>query len=247
MADELQIFKNRIKELSERSKNRGIYFYSDFLNLYEQTILYETIKYGYTLEGGYEDAERKIACFGDEQELCYPPQPPVSIICIEPLSAKFSDTLTHRDFLGSLIGLGIKRETLGDIIIKDNVGYLFCLDSISKFIIDNLTKVKHTSVSCSICNELPQKILPEPKEKVIIVSSLRLDAAISSVYDLSRSKSAALVDGEKVFINGKLTNSISKNIEIGETISVRGYGRFRYIDILGGTKKGRTRILCQIY
>ncbi len=247
MADELQIFKNRIKELAERSKNRGIYSYSDFLNLYEQTVLYETIKYGYTLQGGFPDAERKIACFGDEKEFCYPPEPPIAIICIEPLSAKFSDTLTHRDFLGSLVGLGIKRETLGDIIIKDNKGYLFCLESISEFIINNLTKVKHTSVSCSLCNELPKSALPEPKEQVIIVSSLRLDVAISSVYDLSRSKSAALIDGEKVFINGKLTNSTSKNIEIGETISVRGYGRFRYIDILGGTKKGRTRILCQIY
>ncbi len=247
MADELQIFKNRIKELAERSKNRGIYFYSDFLNLYEQTILFETIKYGYTLQGGYEDAERKVACFGDENDLCYPPEPPISIICIEPLSTKFSDTLTHRDFLGSLIGLGIKRETLGDIIIKDNVGYLFCLESISKFIIDNLTKVKHTSVSCSMCTELPQNILPEPTEKMIITSSFRLDAAISAVYNISRSNSSSLVDAEKVFINGKLTTSSSKTIEIGDTISVRGYGRFRYIAFLGNTKKDRTRILCEIY
>ena len=81
----------------------------------------------------------------------------------------------------------------------------------------------------------------------MIVSSLRLDAAIASVYDLSRSKSASLVEGEKVFINGKLTKSTSKNIEIGDTVSVRGYGRFRYTEILGGTKKGRTRIHCYIY
>lgn len=247
MADELQIFKNRIKELSERSKNRGIYFYSDFLNLYEQTILFETIKYGYTLEGGYEDSERKIACFGDENDLCYPPEPPISIICIEPLSAKFSDTLTHRDFLGSLIGLGIKRETLGDIIIKDNIGYLFCLDSISEFIINNLTKVKHTSVSCSICNELPQNILPEPTEKTIIVASLRLDGIISAVYNMSRSKSSALIDGEKVFVNGKLTVSNSHPLKEDDIISVRGHGRFRFKEISGDTRKGRTRILCEIY
>ncbi len=247
MADEIQIFKNRIKELYERSKNRGTYFYSDFLNMHEQTVLFETIKYGYTLEGGYEDAERKIACFGDENDLCYPPEPPVTIICIEPLSPKFSDALTHRDFLGSLIGLGIKRETLGDIIIKDNVGYLFCLEGISKFIIDNIIKVKHTSVSCSICKELPENILPEPTEKMIIVASLRLDGIISAVYNMSRSKSSALIDGEKVFINGKLTTSPSKPIEIGDTISVRGHGRFRCTDILGDTRKGRIRILCEVY
>ena len=247
MADELQIFKNRIKELSERSGNRGIYFYSEFLNMHEQTILSQTIKYGYTLEGGFPDAERKIACFGNENDLCYPPQPPIVIIRIEPLSAKFSDSLTHRDFLGSLIGLGIKRETLGDIIIKDNVGYLFCLEGISKFIIDNLIKVRHTSVSCTRCDKLPGNILPEPTKKMIITSSLRLDGIISAVYNISRSKSTALIDAEKVFINGKLTTSSSKAIEMGDTISIRGYGRCRCTEILGNTKKDRIRILCQVY
>ena len=247
MADEIQILKNRFKELSNRSMNRGIYLYSDFLNLYEQTVLHNEIKNGYTLFGGFEDAERKIACFGDENDLGYPLSPPIVIICIEPLSAKFSDDLTHRDFLGSLIGLGIKRETLGDIIITENKGYLFCIETIAQYIIDNLTKVRRTSVTCSLCEELPQNALPQPKEKLVIVSSLRLDAAIASVYDLSRSKSASLVEGEKVFINGKLTKSTSKNIEIGDTVSVRGYGRFRYTEILGGTKKGRTRIRCYFY
>ncbi len=247
MADELQILKNRYKELFNRSKNRGIYFYSDFLNTYEQTILYSEIKYGYTLYGGYEDAERKIACFGDERDMGYPPAPPISIICIEPLSAKFSDQLTHRDFLGSLIGLGIKRETLGDIIIKDNVGYLFCLENISKYIIDNLTKVKHTSVSCTLCDNLPQDAFPDPVPKMIIVASLRLDGIISAVYNMSRSKSSALIDGEKVFINGKLTTGNSTPLKEGDTISVRGHGRFRFKEIFGDTRKGRTRIVCDVY
>ena len=230
-----------------RSQNRGTYFYSDFLNLYEQTVLYSEIKYGYVLSGGFDDAERKIACFGNINDFGYPPAPPIEIVLIEPLSEKFSDNLTHRDFLGSLMGLGIKRETLGDIIITDNKGYLFCLEGISQYIIDNLTKVRHTSVTCSICEELPVSALPQPKEKVVIVSSLRLDAVISSVYDLSRSKSAAFIDSEKVFINSKLTTSASKTLEPGDTVSVRGYGRFRFVDVLGGTKKGRTRAMCQIY
>lgn len=247
MADELQILKNRFKELSSRSQNRGIYLYSDFLNLYEQTVLYDEIKYGYTLFGGFEDAERKIACFGDETDFGYPPSPPVVIICIEPLSAKFSDELTHRDFLGSLIGLGIKRETLGDIIITDNKGYLFCLENISQYIIDNLTKVRHTSVSCSICESLPHSALPQPKEKMVIVSSLRLDGIISAIYNLSRSKSAALIDGEKVFINGKLTINNSLPLKENDIISVRGYGRFKFKEISGDTRKGRLRIICEVY
>lgn len=247
MANEADILRNRFKELHNRSATRNIYVYSDFLNAYEQALLENEIRYGYTLYGGYPDAERKIACFGDERELCYEPDPPLTIICISPLSHKFSDDLTHRDFLGSLIGLGIKRETLGDIIITENVGYVFCLESISQFIIDNLFKVKHTSVSCEICDSIPENALPKPKEEVVIVSSLRLDVGISGIYNISRSKSSALVDGEKVFINGRLVTSSSKNIELGDTVSVRGYGRFRYVDILGDTRKGKTRVLCQIY
>ena len=230
-----------------RSQNRGIYFYSDFLNLYEQTILFDEIKRDVTLYGGFPEAERKIACFGNENEFGYEPHPPIKIICIKPLSKKISDDLTHRDFLGSLIGLGIKRETLGDIIITENVGYVFCLEGISQYILDNLFKVKHTSVSCEICDSIPQNALPKPKEEIVIVSSLRLDVGISGIYNISRSKSSALVEGEKVFINGRLVTSSSKSIELGDTISVRGYGRFRYKEILGDTRKGRMRILCQIY
>lgn len=247
VANEADILRNRFRELYNRSSSRGIYVYSDFLNAYEQALLEEEIRYGYTLLGGYDEAERKLACFGDETDFGYEPSPPLCILCVSPLSHKFSDDLTHRDFLGSLMGLGIKRETLGDIIISNNKGYLICLETIAQYIKDNLTKVRHTSVSCEECAQIPTEDLPQPKEKMVIVSSLRLDVLISGVYDISRSKSSALIEGEKVFINGKLTKSNSINIENGSMISVRGYGRFRYTEILGTTRKDRIRILCEIY
>ncbi len=247
MINETELLKNRFKELYKRSDNKGIYVYSDFLNMYEQSVLNDEIKYGYALLGGYDDAERKIAVFGSEDSFGYPPNPPITTICISPLSDKFSQELSHRDFLGSLMGLGIKRETLGDIVINENKGYLICLESISKYITDNLIKVKNTSVRCDLCDKIPSEDLPKPTEKTVIVSSLRLDVLISGIYDISRSKSSALIDGEKVFINGKLARSNSINIENNTLISVRGYGRFRYTEILGTTRKDRTRILCEIY
>ncbi len=247
MADELSILKSRFSELYNRSRNRGVYCYSDFLNLYEQTVLDSLLKYGYTLYGGYEEAERRIAVFGDENDFGYPAEIPVNIVCISPISEKFSDDLKHRDFLGSILGLGIKRETLGDIIISDNKGYVFALESISQYIVDNLTKVRHTSVSCEICESIPENALPKPKEKIVIVSSLRLDVLISGVYDISRSKSSSLIEGEKVFINGKMCKSNSLNIENSSLVSVRGYGRFKYTEILGNTRKDKIRILCEIY
>lgn len=247
MADETQILKNRFKELSSRSHNRGIYTHSDFLNMHEQTLLYREMKYGFTLYGGYEDAERKIVCFGNEDDFGYAPQPPVAILLIAPLSEKFSDDLTHRDFLGSVLGLGIKRETLGDIIISNNKGYLVCLEGIAQYIIDNLTKVRHTSVYCERCHSLPTDALPQPKEKTVIVSSLRLDGIISAVYNISRSKSSGLIDGERVFINGKLTTNNSAPLKEDDIISVRGQGRFKFKEISGDTRKGRIRILCDVY
>ncbi len=247
MADEQSILTNRFRDLQSRGYNRGTYTFSDFLNLHEQTLLAREIKYGYTLFGGYEDAERKIAIFGDEKDLGYSPAPPVSIIKAEPLSQKFSDDLTHRDFLGSLMGLGIKRETLGDIIISENRGYIFCLENMGQYIIDNLIKVRRTSVSCSFAETLPEDALPKPREKVIIIPSLRLDAAISAVYNLSRSKSSALIDGEKVFINSCLAANSSKILSEDDTVSVRGYGRFKIKQALGDTRKGRLRIQCDVY
>jgi RNA-binding protein YlmH len=97
---------------------------------------------------------------------------------------KFADNLTHRDFLGSLMGLGLRREMLGDIIIKANVAYLVCLDTVSDFIINQLNKVKHTSVKCSLSTDIPTDVLPELKYEELIVSSERLDVLISAVYNL---------------------------------------------------------------
>ena len=84
-------------------------------------------------------------------------------------------------------------------------------------------------------------------EKTVIVASLRLDGIISAVYNMSRSKSSALINGEKVFINGKLTKNNSVPLKEDDTISVRGHGRFKFIEISGDTRKGRIRILCEVY
>ena len=157
------LLKKRLIELSHRAFERGYTTYSNFLNLQEINIL-KSIKTdsAYTLFGGYENADRCIAAFGDEI-YSYP------IICIkvEPLQQKFSDKLTHRDFLGALMNLGIEREMLGDIKILDNIGYVFCLEKISKYIIDNLSGIKHTTVKCNIIDDIPEMFnkLPEPAKR----------------------------------------------------------------------------------
>lgn len=246
--DELSLLKNRFTELAQRSYDRGIYTNSEFLTQAEQSELKKMhLSVKVSLYGGYDNAERCIAVFGDENELGYECFYPVKFIKIEPLQMKFADKLSHRDFLGSLMGLGLRREMLGDIIINENVAFLVCLDSVADFIINQLDKVKHTSVKCSESDFIPTDVLPELKTEELIVSSERLDVLISAVYNLSRNESQKRIEGETVFCDGIVTVSSSFVPKNGTLISVRGLGRFIFDGCLRQTKKGRNVIAVRIY
>lgn len=246
--DELVLIKNRFNDLASRSYERGIYTYSEFLTMSEQSELRKMkMPVKTELYGGYDNAERCIAVFGDENGLGYECAYPVKFIKIEPLQMKFADKLTHRDFLGSLMGLGLRREMLGDIIINENVAFLVCLDTVSDFIINQLDKVKHTSVKCSLSDFIPNDVLPELKYEELIVSSERLDVLISAVYNLSRNESQKRIESETVFCDGMLIDNSSFMPKNGTLISVRGLGRFIFDGILRQTKKGRNVISVRIY
>ena len=241
------LLKNRFTELSRRSFDRGIWAFSDFLSLAEQDILLRLrLPSPFELVGGYEGAERRIAAFGSEELCGYAEKAPIECVCISPVNDKFADSLTHRDFLGSLMALGIRREVLGDIAIKDNRGYLFCLDTIADYICRNLESVRHTTVKCEIC-EVPEIITEKPPVRELVIASERLDAIVAAVYKLSRSESQELIRDGKVFINGRLTESSSADIPDGAAISVRGCGRFLYEGVERETKKGRLRVSVRIY
>ena len=242
------MLKNRLTELAERSYERGIYTNSEFLTRAQQSELLKmklTVKF--TLYGGFDNAERRIAVFGDEEDTGYECVYPLEFIKIEPLQMKFADKLTHRDFLGSLMGLGLRREMLGDIIINENATYLVCFASVSGYITENLDKVKHTSVRCSVSDFIPADILPVLSYEELIVSSERLDVLVSAVYNLSRNESQKRIEGETVFCNSVLTVNTSFTPENGTLISVRGMGRFIYDGVLRQTKKGRSVIAVRIY
>ncbi len=239
--------QKRFEDLANRSFERKYTIYSDFLGLSEISELCDVrLSVPVNLWGGFSDAERVVACFGDREYYKDNKDFPINCIMIEPVNQKFADTLSHRDFLGSLMGLGIRREMLGDIIINENCGYLFAIDSICDYIIDNLTQVKHTTVKCSLVDEIPQNALPIPERNEVIVSSERLDVLVSAVYNLSRSKAQVLFNQEKVFINGAVKSS-SFVAKTGDKISVRGYGRFIYNGVLRHTKKDRCVVEFLIY
>ncbi len=235
--------QKRFEDLADRSLSRGYNVFTDFLGIAEISELYGAeYSVPVTLWGGFEGAERAIACFGDREFLTDNADYPINCILIEPVNQKFADDLIHRDFLGSLMGLGIRRQVLGDIIICENCGYLFCLDTISQYIVENLTQVKHTTVKCSLTDEIPQNALPQPEKIELIVASTRLDVVVSAIYNLSRSKASLLFTQGKVFVNGKEEQRTSINLKENDRITVRGFGRFVFCGVLRKTKKERSVI-----
>lgn len=232
--------QKRFEELAQRANDREYSVFSDFLGLSEiSEISAMRFSVPVTLWGGYENAERCVACFGDREYFADKSDYPIKCILIKPVNQKFADTLSHRDFLGSLMGLGIRREVLGDIIISENKGYLFCLETIADYIIENLTQVRHTTVKCELTDNIPTDILPQPENLEIIVSSERLDVIVSAIYKMSRSQVLPIFHTEKVFVNGVVKTSPSAILNVGDKVSVRGFGRFIYNGVLRHTKKDR--------
>lgn len=247
MTDDERFLISRFKELSNRSFNRGIWTFSDFLSLAEQSLVHAAVQYDYQLWGGFENAERKIAVFGSEDLCGYKADMPLKIVRIEPVSQKFADALTHRDYLGAIMSLGVKREVLGDILINENCGYVFCLDTIAEFLRDNILQVKHTTVHCDILDELPEIAKGEPQYKEVLVSSERLDAIISAVFNLSRSDAKELFADRKIFVDSREVASASFSLSADSIVSVRGKGRFKYCGTVRQTKKGRMAIAVEVY
>ena len=249
MTGEEKLLYNRLSELASRSFTRGIWTYSEFLSVSEQSLLTigELAKSQWRLFGGYEGAERAIAVFGSADICGYEDTPPITWVKAEPANMRFSAELSHRDFLGTVMSLGLKRSVIGDIVAAGNTGYICCLDSVAEYICENLDRVKNTSVICRI-EPIPEDFAGAlPEEKTVFVSSVRIDGAVSAVYGLSRSQAKELFDRELVYINSRTVPSPAVQLAEGDIVSVRGYGRFTYVCTEGETRKGRLCIKVKVF
>jgi RNA-binding protein YlmH len=183
--------------------------------------------------GGYENAERKmIGFFASDDEKNFPITPVAFTY-----NMKFSKPPTHRDYLGAVIGLGLDRVKIGDILVSDEGATMYVSSDVAAFICENLQQVKRTAVKGKI-GEALHSPAESGKEKRITVASMRLDAVISAAFNLSRTKAAALIEGEKVFVNWKLAKK-TQHIAEGDAITIRGVGRVAVDEQMGSTKKDR--------
>ncbi len=238
----------RFAELAERAQVSGKVICSDFLNLHEQNLL-RTVRCAVpvALYGGFDEAERKIACFGAADMREAADAADFRLLKIEPANPKFADILSHRDFLGSILSLGLRREKLGDILITENCAYVVCAARAGEFLAENLERVRHTTMRCSFVDTLPAGALPILESREAVIASERLDALVAAVYHLSRSEAQKLIAAERVFVDSAAVLRADALPKSGQLVSVRGYGRFRYNGVLRETKKGKLRAAVGIY
>lgn len=242
MQKEEFMLQKRLIELSKTAYRRGIVTYSDFLNLNELNILHTTPKNEwdapYETFGGYCDSERQMAAFLPDA-LYYTHFYPIQILKIEPLQKKFAESLTHRDYLGAILNLGIDRSKIGDILVTEDSAHVFVHESMAELICRDLTRVRHTSVMVSQEDAQTFSYTPKYEEITGNVASVRLDSILSIAFGSSRSKLVGWIEGGKVFANGKLMTTNSYQLKEGDIISVRGMGRFKYNGIQSQSRKGR--------
>ena len=195
-------------------------------------------------DGGYEEAERTLmVCrpeFAENNRDKY--------ICMLECSGKFTEKLSHRDYLGSLMGLGINRECIGDILVLEDKTLIFSKPETAEYIIQNLTKIGRTGVKIKKC-PITDSVVPRRKTKDICgtVAGIRLDSVISVATGISRGKSAELIKGGLVTVNWDQTDNVAMSLKEGDVISVRGYGRMCLSKIGGWSGKGRYHITVSRY
>ncbi|GAA3648372.1 RNA-binding protein [Asaccharospora irregularis] len=223
--------------------------YTEFLNPHEIknaiSVLnsYDDVKY--TVDGGYLEAERSIITIYPFYMNYEDVESDIKYIQING-NFKFKE-VSHKDYLGALMSLGIKREKIGDILINDNFCQVVVAKDICDYIIMNLDKVSRNNVDVvEISKDDIIYSFPSYKDVYFTVSSDRLDCVISGLYNISRQESLKYINGEKVYVNYEKIISPSKLLKINDLISVRGKGRAEIIEIGDITKKGKIKVYARL-
>ena len=233
-----------IFDMAQTAGQRGISIYGDFLSENSLSVLLQRKQFlplEPVLFGGYEDAERQMVAFVSEYDEA---DFPLSALRI---TSPMIKSLTHRDFLGSILGLGLKREKCGDIIILDNECYVIVHKDIASFIADNLTKVGRVGVKVAL-SAVSDIVFPEKSFKPVTgtVSSMRLDALVSLFAGKSRQNAVEFISAGFVFVNGILAEKNDMHLSEGDVLSVRGIGK-AIVEIGGKSKKERIFVTLNKY
>ena len=263
-----ELFSARIAELASRAE-RGVMSASEFLSprevkAAEVVLAASGFRDCCGFYGGYEDAERRrlfcvpeymLDMFDDAGEnggrlrcaVAYAAEGEISVLRAEGSGYR---ELGHRDFLGTILSLGIKRGMLGDIIVDEDAhgAYIFCDGKICAFLTENLVRVANDTVKTSL-SALPEGFSAKRKTEPIsdTLASPRADSVISSLLHVSRERAKERIVSGLVEVNYEPMTKPDEKLEEGDVISVRGSGKYRIVNIGGKTRSGRLRLLAEKY
>ena len=224
--DEERFLMRHVEDLARAAFGRGIARYSAFLSDREQQLAQAALnragapEESCRFEGGWPDAERRVLCL--EPEDCYPASP-VCCVRLRCRALAGAQLPVHKDYLGSLMGLELRREALGDIVLppeEPGTAYLFALEPAAALICQELRSVGRTEVTA-------QQL------------ALRLDAVLAAMLRCSRGMAAELVAAGRVEINHLPVSSAHAPVYESDVFTVRGKGRFRLTALPGKSKKDR--------
>lgn len=249
--DETRLMR-RIEELCSLAVRRGVPRYTGFLSDREQALAQAAAnRAGCTFArfwGGWQDAERKVLCLE-------PPdawqEEPVAALRVRLLSP--SDRPAHRDLLGAVLGLGLDRAAVGDVLMPPQSGgeaaYLFALADKAEFIAANLTSAGRSPVRAELCAALPPEIL-QPAERTLhqaTVPALRADAVLAAMMHISRAQAAQFITAGRVQVNHLPLRAAHERVFAKDIFTVSGVGRYRLQEIGGKSRKDRIFIIYYQY
>lgn len=190
----------------------------------------------YRFWSGYPEGERSVlGVFPLDWEIDTDAFP------IVPISFNYrkQDKLSHRDFLGALMALGIERDTVGDIVVGIANTIVFVHKNIADYCICQITKIGSVGVRVELCDTAIPLLSPRLEEDTTTIASVRLDNVVGAVCKVSRSKAVALIEGGLVAVNGEITEKSTKQVPDGCKLTVRGFGKFIIVSTAAKTRKGR--------
>ncbi|MGH4120059.1 RNA-binding protein [Clostridium sp.] len=239
--DDKNLISSIYNKMQLAEKTNKIVFTSDFISpaiWNEILVKCENYKVKAFTSGIFKDADRRILAFSCTDE---PSEYPINLLEIRNKS-KFS-TLLHKDYLGAIMSLGINREKLGDLIVQDEICYATVCSEISNYITSNLESI--ANCPCEACeydymnNNLPQRKF---QEKIVISTSCRLDGLVAAICNVSRNNSVGLISEGKVLLNYFQCFKKDETLKNNDTLTIRGYGKFKIREIIGTTQKDRLKI-----
>lgn len=251
-----ELLLSQLDDKADECERKSVMACTDFLDLRKQSIAVKYLKYKrdvrWILYGGYSEAERKIIVFlpfyiDDFGEYIKdnPDENPLYIFRAD--KDNFS-TLGHRDYLGALTGLGLKREKLGDIIVDEKGCTFFAKPSVSNYIAENFTQAGRGTLSVYPLDSFSDFTYePNVKEKCCFVQTPRLDSVCSAVFSVSRSKASEFIEKGLVFLDDEQILKPDRRVSAGQKVVIKGKGRAVIKDDSSKSKKGRTALIVDVF